>query len=94
MEENYQYNLSLARFAYLSGRSLASYKRDFEQVYQLSPGKWLLNRRLEEAGKLLKQKGKKPAEIYLSLGFEDLSHFSRAFKKKYGMSPSKIKGAD
>jgi len=90
MQENFRYNLPLSRFAYLSGRSLAAYKRDFEKVFQTSPGKWLLDRRLEEADRILKTTNKKSTEIYLSLGFEDLSHFSRAFKNKYGIPPSKV----
>jgi AraC-like DNA-binding protein len=32
----------------------------------------------------------KPTEIYLEVGFEDLSHFSFSFKKKYGIAPNKL----
>jgi AraC-like DNA-binding protein len=39
---------------------------------------------------LIKEKGKKPSEIYFDLGFEDLSHFSFAFKKAYKIAPSKL----
>ncbi|WP_346986597.1 AraC family transcriptional regulator [Chryseobacterium sp. POE27] len=38
----------------------------------------------------LSEKKKKPTEVYLEVGFEDLSHFSFAFKKKYGLSPSQL----
>jgi AraC-like DNA-binding protein len=37
-----------------------------------------------------KQKNKKLSDIYLELGFEDLSHFSFAFKKLFGHSPSQL----
>ncbi|KQS36219.1 AraC family transcriptional regulator [Pedobacter sp. Leaf194] len=90
MQENFRHNLRLERFAYLSGRSLAAYKRDFEKAFQTSPGRWLLDRRLEEAHKILKTTNKKSTEIYLNIGFEDLSHFSRAFKNKFGIAPSKL----
>jgi len=90
MNKNYYFNVRLERFAYLTGRSLATFKRDFEKIFQTSPHRWLLQRRLQEAHFLLEQKQRKASEIYLDLGFEDLSHFSYAFKKQYGEAPSKL----
>jgi AraC-like DNA-binding protein len=82
--------VQLQRFAYLTGRSLATFKRDFEKIFHLSPSRWLQQRRLQEAHYLIKEKGKAVSDVYLDLGFEDLSHFSFVFKKKYGVAPSKI----
>jgi AraC-like DNA-binding protein len=90
MQKNFRFNVALSRFAYLTGRSLATFKRDFEKLFQQPPGRWLVQRRLQEAHYLLKEKGKAPAEVYLEVGFEDLSHFSFAFKKAYGLAPSKL----
>lgn len=90
MSRNFHFNVHLRRFAYLTGRSLATFKRDFEKIFHLSPSRWLLQRRLQEAYYLIKEKGKAPSEAYLEVGFEDLSHFSFAFKKQYGVAPSKL----
>jgi AraC-like DNA-binding protein len=90
MEKNFHFNVHLQRFAYLSGRSLATFKRDFEKVFNNSPSRWLLQRRLHEAYYQIKEKGRPVSEVYLELGFEDLSHFSFAFKNKYGTAPSKL----
>lgn len=90
MNKNFHFNVHLNRFAYLTGRSLATFKRDFQKVFQESPGNWLLNKRLQEAYYLIKEKGKAPSEVYLNVGFEDLSHFSFTFKKKFGVVPSSI----
>ncbi|MCX6214142.1 AraC family transcriptional regulator [Spirosoma sp.] len=90
MNKNYHFNVELKRFAYLSGRSLATFKRDFEKIFHRSPANWLVHRRLQEAYYLIKEKGKAPSDVYLDVGFEDLSHFSFAFKKTYGVSPSKV----
>ena len=90
MNKNFHFNVQLNRFAYLTGRSLATFKRDFEKIFHVTPSRWLQHRRLQEAHYLIKEKGKTPTDIYLELGFEDLSHFSFAFKKTYGVAPSKI----
>ncbi|WP_311948720.1 helix-turn-helix domain-containing protein [Mucilaginibacter terrae] len=36
------------------------------------------------------RKIKNPNEVYLEVGFEDLSHFSFAFKKEFGKTPSEV----
>ncbi|GAB4032997.1 helix-turn-helix domain-containing protein [Spirosoma gilvum] len=90
MNRNFHFNVELKRFAYLTGRSLATFKRDFEKIFHSSPSRWLQHRRLQEAHYLIKEKGKSPTDVYLDVGFEDLSHFSFAFKKVYGIAPSKI----
>ncbi len=91
MNKNYQFNVKLERFAYLTGRSLATFKRDFEHIFNSSPARWLQKRRLEQAHYLISRKGKTASDIYLDLGFEDLSHFSFVFKKQYGIPPSEVK---
>jgi AraC-like DNA-binding protein len=90
MNKNFHFNVDLNRFAYLTGRSLATFKRDFEKLFDLTPSRWLQQRRLQEAYYLIKRKGKTASDIYLDLGFEDLSHFSFAFKKQFGAAPTKI----
>jgi AraC-like DNA-binding protein len=90
MNRNFHFNVDLSRFAYLTGRSLATFKRDFEKLFHLTPSRWLQRRRLQEAYYLIKEKGKTASDIYLDLGFEDLSHFSFVFKKQYGAAPTKI----
>lgn len=90
MNKNFHFNVDLARFAYLTGRSLATFKRDFEKLFHVTPSRWLLQRRLQEAHYLIREKGKTASDIYLDLGFEDLSHFSFAFKKQFGAAPTKI----
>lgn len=90
MNRNFKFNVSIERFAYLTGRSLSSFKRDFKHVFNDTPNHWLVQKRLEEAHFLIEKKDKKPSDIYLELGFEDLSHFSFAFKKRFGHSPTEL----
>ena len=91
MLKNFHYNAPLEHFAKLTGRSLTSFKREFAEIFRTPPGTWLKEKRLSEAFYLIKQKSQKPQDIYLNLGFENLSHFYTAFKQKYGMTPAEIK---
>lgn len=90
MQQNYMFNVPMTKFAELTGRSLSTFQRDFLKQFGIPATKWLLKRRLEAAHEALLQPGKKASEIYLELGFEDISHFSRTFKKMYGYNPSQV----
>jgi AraC family transcriptional regulator, exoenzyme S synthesis regulatory protein ExsA len=92
MNRNFKFNVSLQRFAYLTGRSLSAFKRDFKAIFHETPNRWLVRKRLQEAYFLIEKSKKKPSDIYLDLGFEDLSHFSFAFKKLFGLAPTDLAG--
>jgi len=90
MQQNFKFNIDLKKLAFLTGRSLATFKRDFEKIFQMPPNRWLQKRRLEEAHYLIKEKKKRPSDVYLEVGFESISHFSYSFKKLFGVNPSAI----
>lgn len=87
MDANYTYNLSLSEFARLSHRSLAAFKREFSQLYNTTPGKWLVQARLDYASHLLETSCKNIKEITEECGFENATHFSRVFRERFGMPP-------
>lgn len=87
MEANYTFNLSIGEYARLSQRSLAAFKREFTQVFQTTPGKWLLHKRLGYAAHLLETSSKNINEVIDACGFESTTHFSRVFKERFGMPP-------
>lgn len=92
MEKNFMFNMPLEKFAYLTGRSLTTFKRDFHKIYRTTPQRWLTQKRLALAHYQLTEKNKKPVEVYLETGFENLSHFSYAFKKQFGQTPTALIG--
>lgn len=90
MNRNYRFNVSIERFAFLTGRSRSAFKRDFKQLFRDTPNRWLIRKRLDEAYFLLTRQHAKPSAIYLDLGFENFSHFSYAFKKAFGKTPTQL----
>ena len=82
------FDLKLEEFAALSNRSLSKFKRDFKDYYKTSPGKWLTEQRLLLAKSKLSSSKKTIQEIAFDCGFNNASHFSRAFKKQYAISPT------
>lgn len=90
MSYNYLQNTTLNELALQSGRSLSTFNREFRMTFNETPHKWILRKRLEQARNMLIQDQAKPSDVYLQVGFEDLAHFSKAFKKQYNVSPSRI----
>ena len=91
MELNFFSNLTLNEFARMCARSLSTFKREFTQAYNSPPGKWLMEKRLEYSHYLLETTDQSVEDICLESGFENQTHFTRVFKKKYGLSPGKLR---
>lgn len=87
MEANYMYNLSLTEFSKLTHHSLTAFKKEFAEIFNTAPGKWLLQKRLELACKLLQTSEKAVHDIAWGSGFESVTHFNRAFRERYGTTP-------
>ncbi len=92
MNQHYRTNISLSQFAYLTGRSLATFKRDFKQVFNTTPSQWLLQKRLNDAHCLITRMDARARDIYRELGFKSLSHFNHAYKRSFDMTPAKGRG--
>ena len=90
MERNYTQDMSLEEFALYTGRSLASFKRDFAEISELSPQKWLIEKRLKRAHELI-EGGKSVTDAYIETGFKNRSHFSTVFKNRFGYSPINLR---
>ncbi len=90
LNENYMYDLTIEEIASYTGRSLATFKRDFNKISELPPQKWLIQKRLDKAHELIKTGRKKVTDVCYDVGFKNRSHFTTAFKKYYGYSPSEL----
>ncbi len=90
MNTYYLKPLNTSELAYLSGRSVSAFKRDFSKHFGTAPGIWIKNKKLEHAAFLLKNTQKNVAEVAEIIGYESNSHFIKAFKEKFGHTPKKF----
>lgn len=87
MERNYHAPLFLQDYAKLIGVSVPTFKRTFTRLYDESPGKWLIRRRLALAASLLETPSVNVTQACYECGFNDLSNFIRSFKRTYNTTP-------
>ena len=90
VESTISSNLKIEEIAFLCNMSLSTFKRHFMLAYKEPPGKWFQDKRLQKAKELLQKGTLKPSDIYLDIGYSNLSNFSIAFKNKFGISPTAV----
>jgi AraC-like DNA-binding protein len=80
-------NITIEELAFLCNMSLSTFKRRFARLYNNSPNRWLLEKRMEKAAEMLRSNDYKASEIFSELGYENLSSFIQAFKQIHGVTP-------
>jgi AraC-like DNA-binding protein len=91
VEANFANPVTIEQLAYLSGRSLASFKREFNTIYNMPPSEWIRNKRLDKAKEALEHTDLSVLDVCYLVGFENPSHFSRIFKAHFGYSPGSLR---
>lgn len=91
MMKNFQSDLRLEDYARLCGRSLSTFKRDFQNRFGETPGKWLNSKRLEYAKMLLHNEELNINDVCWESGFKNTSHFNNSFKEKYQLPPNQYR---
>lgn len=87
MDSNFLKPLTVEDYAYLTGRSLSTFRRDFKAYYDMTPKQWLTERRLTKAIELLDKKEISVSNLAYAVGYENVSYFIKIFKIKVGQSP-------
>jgi AraC-like DNA-binding protein len=88
MHANFSKPLSIEDYAYLTGRTLSTFRRDFKMQFGgISPKQWLIDRRLEKAHDLLSKNNTTISDVAFETGYENIPHFTKEFHKKYGIPP-------
>lgn len=79
--------ITVEELAFLCNMTLSTFKRHFARIYDTSPSKWFLDKRMKRAAQLLSESRMIPSEIYQELGYENLSSFIKSFKQVYKTTP-------
>lgn len=87
MQNNFTFNLTLTEYANLACKSVPTFNREFKRIFNDTPAKWVMKKRLNLASELLENTTLSVGEITNQCGFENQTHFSRLFKQKTGVSP-------
>ncbi|WP_108060653.1 helix-turn-helix domain-containing protein [Poseidonibacter lekithochrous] len=90
MKKYYLSNFTMNEYALLSGRSLSTFHRDFKKHNNTTPKQYLLDLKLEYSKNQLESVNKTVSEISSEIGYENVSHFIKAFKSKYNITPKQI----
>lgn len=88
IKNNYSYDISVGILAKHIGIDRTYLYRIFKEKADVSPERYILQVRLSKAKELLEYPDYSIYEVALSTGFKEISSFSKAFKKIYGVSPS------
>lgn len=87
MHSEYMHRITIQDIADRIGLDRSYFYSLFTQRMGISPSQYLIHLRLTKAAELMIVHGEKPSVAAASVGYEDLFHFSKIFKKYYGMSP-------
>lgn len=91
MKSEYMNPISIAELAERLNLDRSYFSNLFKAEMGISPGKYLTDFRLSNAAELLTRHGTSPSVAATSCGFSDIYHFSKAFKKHFGLSPRAYK---
>lgn len=90
MERNFDKPLKLDDYAALTGRSVASFHRDFKRQFGIAPKTWLTQRRMNLAKYRLENEDISVQELAFSNGYDSVSHFIKSFQRHFGISPKQL----
>lgn len=88
VESHLYSTITIDLLADLCGMSNSSFKREFKRVYEVAPATYIRNKKIERSIELLASTELRATEIAYDCGFSNVSHFSKCFKQKNGISPT------
>ncbi len=93
IEKNYQSSdLSVEMIAQQTHFSYIQFYRKFKAITGINAKEYIRTFRLKKAAHIFKSNPEKSVgEVVYSVGFSSLSHFTSAFKKEFGVTPTKFK---
>jgi len=87
IEAKYAEDISLKDLALQCYLCPSYFIREFKKKYNVSPYQYLISKRLLKAEELIRSPEITLKEICTRVGYEDISSFSKLFKRRFGVSP-------
>jgi len=91
LETNFLRPLSLAEIAGAAGVHRVHLSREFRRYFSTTVGDFLRRKRIEHACHLVSTTNTPLAEIAMTCGFSDQSHFSATFRRQVGLTPARFR---
>jgi AraC family transcriptional regulator len=91
MADHLAEEFSLERLAAQAGLSKFHFQRLFKSATGISPSRYHINLRMEDARRLLRESRMSVVDVALEVGYTDPSHFARLFRRETGLSPSEYR---
>ncbi|WP_137154289.1 AraC family transcriptional regulator [Rhizobium sp. FKL33] len=91
MEARLSSDVSIAEIAEGCSLSRGYFIRAFRAATGLTPHRWLMQRRVEEARRMIEGSDYSLADIAVACGFSDQSHLTRHFTHILGVSPGRLR---
>lgn len=91
LQANLDKTITLKELARLAGTNESTLKKGFKEVFGKTVFSYWSDLKMEEAARLLSESSLNISEIAFLLGFKYPQHFTAAFKRKFGVPPSKFK---
>lgn len=91
VKENYMNEISFLDLAKVCHVSRSHLSALFKKEVGCSFPEYLVNFRIHKAAKLLKEENLRVSEVSELVGYQDVAHFSKIFKKYMGVSPKTVK---
>lgn len=93
LETTFRSEVSIDAVAMRAGVSTSYVTRHFRRITGYTPVAYVMERRLNEAGRLLAQ-NLSVGEVAQAVGYQDANYFSRVFAKRWGQPPTKFRPHD
>ncbi|TMV65900.1 helix-turn-helix transcriptional regulator [Thioclava sp. BHET1] len=94
LKQNFSERISLSDLCSLCGCNHTTLTNLFNDAFGVPPMTWYRDERLRQAAGMLASSSESISAISFKLGFEDPNYFSVAFKRLFGITPSRFRKAE
>ena len=92
IQSNYMQDLHVGQLAALLNLDRSYFSQIFKRETGKAPQQYIVDLRLQTAAELIASQGLRPGEAAQQVGYGDIFNFSRMFRRRFGVAPSRYRG--